>query len=224
VSGLVDTIRAIVRDELAGLRLLELGTVTRVHAREDDGSKNNHQVDVRLRTSGVELNRAAVAVDRLGVAALPAEGDLVVVAFVAGDLNAPVVVGCVYDDQAHPPVGGPEEVVYQPPEESGSGVRRLHLELPNGSLITLEEDTLTVDWGGTSIVMANGGDVTIQAGGNIKLAAEGNIEIDAKGDVKATAQANLEMQGISAKVEGQAEAKVKGAQVSLAGNTQFSPA
>ena len=224
MSGLVDTIRAIVRDEMAHARLAELGTVTRVHAREEDGSKNNHQVDVRLRASGVELNRAAVVVGRLGISALPAEGDLVLVSFLDGDLNAPVVIGCVYDDQAHPPVGGPEEVVYQPPEDSASGIRRLHIELPNGSLITLDEDELTVDWGGTSVVLANGGDVTIQAGGNIKLAAEGNIEIEAKGNVKATAQGNLEMAGMTTKVEGQSEAKVKGAQVSLAGNTQFSPA
>ncbi len=42
--------------------------------------------------------------------------------------------------------------------------------------------------------------------------------------MKASAQGNLEATGVSAKVEGQAEAKIKGAQVSLAGNTQFSPA
>lgn len=224
MSELVDTIRAIVRDEVARARLPELGSVTLVHAREDDGSKNNHQVDVRLRDSGVELKRVGVAVDRIGVSALPAEGDLVVVAFMGGALNAPVVIGSLYDDQAHPPVAGPEEVVYQPPDDSASGVRRLHVELPNGSLVTLDEDTLTIDWGGTSIVLANGGDVTIEAGGNIKLSASGNVEIEAKGDVKASAQGNLEMTGVSSTVEGQAEAKVKGAQVSLAGNTQFSPA
>lgn len=223
MSDLIDTIRAVVRDEMGRKRHPELGTVTGVHP-SDGGDDPNHQVTVKLRGSGVELQRVAVAVDRLGAAVLPREGELVLVAFVDGDLNAPVVVGSLYDDQIQPPEAGPLEIVYQPPDDEDSAVRRLHIELPGGSLITLEDETLTVDWGGSSIVVARGGDVTISAGGNIKLSAEGDVEIEAKGNVKASAQASLEMKGTaSATLEGAGTAKVKGPSLTLAGNTQFSP-
>lgn len=222
MSDLIDTIRAVVRDELRRHRHSELGTVTAVHA--GNGSEDRHQVNVKLRDSGVELQRVAVSVNRLGCAALPREGELVLLSFVGGDVNAPVVVGSLYDDVIEPPEAGPLEVVYQPPDDEDSAVRRLHVELPGGSLITLEDERLTVDWGGSSIVVARGGDVTIQAGGNIKLSAEGDVEIEAKGNVKASALANLELKGsASAKLEGQGSTTVKGPVLSLAGTTQFSP-
>ena len=71
MSDMVDIIRAIVRDEMARRRSPELGLVTAVQSRDSDGSDNNHQVNVRLRASGVELQRVPVAAARLGLSLLP---------------------------------------------------------------------------------------------------------------------------------------------------------
>lgn len=224
MSDLIGTLRAIVRDELARMRAPELGTVTQVFPRDGDGSKNNHQVNLRLRGSGVELQRVPVAVGRLGLSALPREGDLMLVAFVGGDLNAPVALVSVYDDQVHPPVAQPFEVVYQPPDEADAGVRRVHLELPNGTAVTLGDDKLEVVLGGTTVVVGRDGDVAIEAQGKVRLASQGNLELEASGDLTLTAQGQLTLKGLSATLEGQSEAKVKGAKVGLAGMTEFSPA
>ena len=223
-ADLIGTLRAIVRDELARVQPPALAVVTQVRARDGDGSKNNHAVNVRLRGNGVELQHVPVAVGRLGLSALPQEDDLVLVTFAGGDLNAPIVVGCLYDDQAHPPVAQPHEVVYQPPDAGDSGVRRLHLELSSGATVTLGDDALTVLLGETSISIDRDGDVVIQAKGKVRLQAQGDVEAEATGNVSLTAQGALSLKGLSASVEAQTQASVKGAQIGLAGITQFSPA
>lgn len=222
MSDLIATLRAIVRDELARRYAPELGVVTQAFARDADGSKNNHQVNLKLRASGVELQRVPVAVSRLGLSALPNEGDLMLVAFVGGDLNAPVAVGCLYDDEAHPPVAQPHEVVYMPPDEEESGVRRFHLELANGGTVTLEDESLKITLGDTAVEVMKDGDVTIKAKGKLRMESQADIELEAQGAIKLTATGDLTAKGMSATVEGQSAAKLKGAQVSLAGMTQFS--
>jgi hypothetical protein len=239
VTELMATLRAIVRQELAKVRQPELGIVTQVHAHDGDDSPNNHQVNVRLRSSGVELQRVAVATARLGLSALPNENDLVLVTFVGGDLNLPVVVGCVYDDTAHPPTANLHEVVYQPPDDEDSGAKRFHLALPSGCTLTVQDEAVTVTMGDTSVVVNKDGDVTVnakgkvsvqsqsdvevQASGDLKVSADGNVELKASGDLKLEATGNASLKGMATTVEGQSEAKVKGPSVSLAGNTQFSP-
>jgi phage gp45-like len=223
VNDLVSLLRAIVRDELARTRLPELGTVTQVFPKSSDDGPDNHQVNLKLRSSGVELQRVPVTVSRLGLSALPNEGDLMVVAFVGGDLNAPVALGCLYDDQSHPPKADLHEVVYQPPDDEQSGVRRFHFELKNGDTVTFDDDKLDIKLGDTEVIVNKDGDVSIKAKGKIELSADGDIEVSGQGDVKISAQGSLLLQGQSVAVEGQSDAKVKGPSVTLAGNTQFSP-
>src|SRR5262249_36398626 len=173
--------------------------------------------------SGLELQRVPVTVDRLGLSALPNEGDLLMVAFADGDLNAPVAIGCLYDDTSHPPKAQLHEAVYQPPDDEDSCVRGLHLELQKGSTLTLHDDKLEIVFGDTSVVVNKDGDVTLQAKGKIAFTSQSDLELSAQGDIKLTAQGQLALKGMSATLEGQTEAKLKGAQVGLAGITQFSP-
>jgi len=222
VSDLVATLRAIVRHELAALRLPELGLVTEVFSREAEGSDNNHQVNVRLQGSGLEIQRAAVATGRLGLSALPRAGDLVVVGFLEGDLNAPIVLGSLYDEERRPPVAKGDEVVYQPPEDEADGVRRLHIELPGGATLTFEDATFALVAGETEVRIAKDGDVEVKAKGNVKVEAQGDIELAATGDLKLSAQGNVTVQGLSSTFEGTSQAKVKAPSLSLAGQTQFS--
>jgi hypothetical protein len=92
--------RAIIREELSRHRGTELGIVTEVFARDSESGDNNHQVSIRLRSTGVELQRAPVVVGRAGFSLLPRSGDLVVVSYVDGDMNAPVVIGSLYDSES----------------------------------------------------------------------------------------------------------------------------
>jgi uncharacterized protein involved in type VI secretion and phage assembly len=224
MSNLIPTLRAIIREELTRYRMPELGVVSGVFSKDSDSGDGNHQVNVTLRGSGVELQRAPVAVDRAGWSALPREGDLVVVSFLDGDLNSPVVLGTIYDNTLRPPKGAPLEVVYQPPDDEDASVRRFHLELPGGSSITYGDDKLTVTSGGTEIVVEKDGDVSVKSAGNVKIESQGDISLEAGGNVTVKAQQNVSVKGLAATLEGQGSTTVKGPSISVAGLTSFSPA
>jgi phage baseplate assembly protein gpV len=218
------TLRAIVRDELARIRPPELGVVTRAYAREDDSNDGNHQVSVRLGASGIELQRVPLTVTRAGWSALPNVGDLVLVTFVGGDLNAPIALGALYSDQAHPPVAKEHEIVYLAPDSDDSSLRRMHFELANGNTFTIKDETLEIVMGGTTLTVHKDGDIEIKSGGKVSFESDGDFSIKASGNVTIEAQSNLSLKGdSSATLEGTGQAQVKGAQVTLAGITQFNP-
>ena len=218
MSELIDTLRAIVRDELARLRPPELGIVVEVYANDADG--NNHQVDVRLRGSGVELKRAPVTVQRYGMSALPRVGDLVLVMFLGGDLNAPMVVGCVYDENTQPPEAAPGEIVYQVPDQGGE--RHLHVEMPSGMTCTVDDEAMKITAGGTEVMLEKDGKIQIKASGDIDIKSDGNISLEAGMDLVLKAALNVEIEGVAIKSQASAEAAIKAASISFGGLTQFS--
>jgi phage baseplate assembly protein gpV len=223
MSSLVQTLRAVVREELTRYRMPELGTVTKAFAKEDDSGDGNHQVNLTLRGSGVELQRVPVSVERAGWSALPREGDLVVVVFLAGDMNSAVVLGTVYSSKLRPPKAGPLEAVYQPPDEEDDAVRRLHVELPGGGTITLNDGKLKIVSGGTEVTLEKDGDVAVKSAGNVTIESQGDISLKADGNVSIEASQSLTLKGMSTTVEGQSSATLKGSSISIAGISSFSP-
>jgi phage baseplate assembly protein gpV len=221
MSDLIATLRAIVREELSRYRSTELGIVTEVFARDSDSGDNNHEVNIRLRSSGVELQRAPVVVGRAGFSLLPRSGDLVVVSYVNGDMNAPVVLGSLYDADSQPPVGKPEETVYQPAEAQDSSIRRFYMELPSGSKFTIDDDTVHLESGNTEITITRDGDVTVKSAAKVTVQSQGDISLEAGGNLSLSAQQDVKITGVSAILEGQSGATVKGSSISLAGITQF---
>jgi uncharacterized protein involved in type VI secretion and phage assembly len=222
MSLVVPVLRAVVRDELADVQPLQLGAVTSVVSNGDGSGAHNVEVNVRLHGSALELQRVPVVAGRIGLSAAPREGDTVVVAFVAGDLNGPVVLGSLYDDQQHPPKAEADEVVYEVPDDESSK-RRVEVVMPNGNKVTLLDENVTITMGGTTLDVAADGAVTIEAATDLLFKAKGDVKIEADGniDLKASSNATLKA-GASATVEGSASAKLKGASTTIAGNTSFS--
>lgn len=219
MSELIDTLRAIVREELSRTRSAELGIVVSVYA--NDGDANNHQVDVRLRASGVELKRAPVTVQRYGLSSLPMVGDLVLVMFLGGDLNAPMVIGCVYDENVQAPEANASEVVYQVPDEAGE--RHFHMELPSGTSITFDDEKIRLVSDGSEIEIEKDGTVKIVSAKDIELSAKGNISMQADQNIAIEAGQSLELKGsISVDLEAGADANVKAAILKFGGLAQFS--
>ena len=204
---------------MARTRCAELALVIQVYANGGEG--NNHQVDVRLRSSGVELKRAPVTVQRYGMSALPRVGDLVLVMFLGGVLNAPMVIGCVYDEDVQPPEAAEGELVYVVPDEAGE--KHLHIELPSGTTLTFDDEKVTLVSGETKIEIEKDGLMKIHSASNLQLSASGDISIEAGGDLKLAAATNIEMKGLAVKIEASAEAEVKAPSLKFAGTAQFSP-
>ena len=218
MSELIHTLRAIVRDELSRIRTSEMGIVVAVYPNDNDG--NNHQVDVRLRNSGVELKRAPVIVQRYGISALPNVGDAVLVVFLGGELNAPMVVGCVYNEEHNPPEAAAAEVVYHIPDQGGE--RHLYVELPSGMSITVNDESIQITAGGTEVQLEQDGDLKIVSAANIELQSQGDITLDASGKLNLKAGQDVSVQGLNVKNQADAQLECKGATLKLAGLTQFS--
>jgi len=212
----VPALQAVVRDELAAMRPVDLGVVTVAHTNEGGTGDSNLAVDLRLRGSALELQRVPVAVGRLGVSAVPRPGDLAVVAFVGGAVDGAVVIGFVYDDETRPADAGADEVVYVVPDDARDGARRLAVELPNGNTLTVEDSKASVTLGGTTLTVEADGAITLEAAGDLVLKAGGKVAIEASGDVSVA--------GSKVAIEAQAAASIKGASVKLAGPTDFSAA
>jgi uncharacterized protein involved in type VI secretion and phage assembly len=238
-QDLYGVIQAIVKAELSGLHITQLGEVTDQFSHESDGDQNNYQVSVMLRDSGIALPRVSVATQQIGSVALPRIGDLVIVQFIGGDLHHPVITGRVYNDVDRPPVAKPDEWVFETRDPEESSTRRFTAVFPNNNSITVMDDQATIVMGDSTLTLKNDGTLELSGKGDISLKADGNILIEAGGDLKMEAKGNTQLKagadllaegsmnaalkaGASVKVEGGVDGTLKGAMVTVAGMTNFS--
>lgn len=212
MSTFIPLVTEVVRRELDAHRGVALGVVDT--ARTNDGGSGEHHLecDVRLHGSGLVLQSVPVAVARPGLSAVPRPGDLVVIGFVDGDINGAVLLGTLHAAGTPPPDAGPQEVVYAVPDSGGD--RRVEVQLPGGSKVTLTDAKLTVAMGSTSVTVEQDGDITLQAAGGITIKAGGSLSLEA--GTSAT------LKGATVTAEGSGSATLKGATTTISGTTQFS--
>jgi len=196
--SLYETIQKIVQQELGRIRTAELAVVQEQHPHASDGDRDNYACTVQLRDSGLVLKRVPVATGRIGSASIPAVGDLVLVQFIGGDVNAPVIVGSLYNDEDRPPVNADGQWVLHLPLGAGKAdaihvelqckdARSLVLKLGNGLEATLQDDDpvieLKVAGGNAKIQISRDGAMTVESSGNIEMKGSGNINIEAQGQL-----------------------------------------
>lgn len=205
---LYDSVARIARHEAGARPVASVGVVTGQFAHE---ATPDHAVSVRLRDSGIVLPRVPLAVGALGFAAMPAIDDLVLVAFLEGDWQAPVVVGRLYHPAQQPPRHADGQFVLRLP--SGASEPQLHCEvhadpasvslrLPGDVELRLEKDLLRLAVGKLQVLLegAGGGRLTLRAGDTqVTLKADGDIGLKTAGKMKLEA-AEIEIAG-SAKVK-----------------------
>lgn len=202
-AELLATIQAVVRHELARRCPAELAVVQEQHPHAADSDRDNYACTVVLRGSGLVLRRVPVATGRVGAAAIPAVGELVLVQFLGGDLNRPVITGSLYDDEDRPPANADGQLVLHLPSGAGEDEavrlvlstaerRELSIALGGGLSLALRDDDpaveLEVDGGAAKL--------TIARDGGIKLESRGNIAIEGA-EVSVTATGKLTLDGAS---------------------------
>ena len=119
----------VAQQEASKIYTTELGIVTAVfpHAAEDD--KDNYQCSIKLKNKKLpngqdfELRQVPLTTQHLGLANIPQVGDLVLVTFIGGDINAPVIIGRLYNDQEQPPVNKPQEFLLQHNQTEGGKLK-----------------------------------------------------------------------------------------------------
>lgn len=164
MSDAAAAIRAIVRDELAALRLPDVAVVTSVFAHTGDDDGHNHECNVQLREGSLELRKVPIATPHVGMVSAPQVGDLVLLAYVGGDPNRAVVVGRLYSEKASPP-------------KHAEGEWRVESPLAGASSIAIDQDESVVVTAGKTIV-------TIRKDGAVEVAGEADLKIEVKGKVE----------------------------------------
>jgi uncharacterized protein involved in type VI secretion and phage assembly len=214
MTNLYETIRRIVQEELCTLRTAELAVVQEQHPHAADGDTDNYGCTVVLRNSGIVLAQVPVATPRIGHASIPAVGNLVLVQFLGGDINAPVIVGSLYNDEERPPLNDDGQMALHLPLGAADGdavklllqsgdTRAIELALGSGLTLQLQDDDPVVK------LEVDGGKATVQ------IDRDGAVSVKAQGDVTVETQGNLSVKATEIKVEAQATLTLKGATVNI---------
>lgn len=224
MSRLAEAVRAFARHEIQRQTWCELGVVTAVTA---GGGPDAHTCAITLKDSGAVLPRVERVVGLTGAAALPREGDVVVIAFPRGDLASAVIVGTLYGSPRRPPAFELDEAVLQWPGDvddpeseavvvrvSGGDPRGLKIDL-GGDLavqVGIADGEIRLVTGDVRVRLSRGSDsdgrVQVEAGGSV-------VTLDQDGDVTVEAKGDLVLKGTNVAIEGSAEVTINGASVGI---------
>ena len=183
-SNIVEVIRNIAQMEIKKIHTMELGIVTSVFPHASDSDKDNYECNIRLKDKGVELRKVPVATQQIGFVNILHTGDLVLVSFIGGNINSPIIVGRLYNEIDRPPTSEQEEIVYKPPYTKDTSLRRLNIVLPEGTVnVEFHDDMISVIVGKSSITATDTGEIQIKSEGvqqKISIVADGDVSIEAQ--------------------------------------------
>lgn len=226
MSTLVGIIQQIVREELRGLHVAELGVVERngLHPHASGSDKDNYACDVRLKNSGLLLQQVPVTTGHIGTAAIPNEGDLVLLGFSHGDVNQPVILGRLYNDADRPPLNRADQIIFRQPlaEPDDETVkaeisnlrdrtppRLILIEMTPKIRVRIQDDEIVAEAGESRLTLSQPGGrdgrVVLEAGrSRITLDQDGDITIDAGGNITlTTATGDVSISGMNVSIRSQ---------------------
>ena len=215
---IVNTLQEIIRHEMRNLRIAELGLVEAVYPHSASGDGDNYGCDVRLKNSGLLLKRVPVATGHIGTAAIPNIDDLVLLTFDKGDINQPIIIGRLYNDEDRPPLNKPDEVIFRLPlakadnktikaairnHQDQAEPREMIIEMPPQITVRISDGAVRATAGKTEMILeqpnSSGGAVTVVTGRT-------KITMDQDGDVtvaKLLEQNKASVKGFSRLVVGE---------------------
>ncbi len=226
MSRLIEILKAIARHEVNRRPWCELAVVTSNF--DDADGADSHTVSVKLKDSGLALPRVPMASFATGAAALPRQGDVVVLALPRGDLASAVVVGQVYSDQRRPPKFSRDEVAIVWPGDASDpdndavdfritangSTRSLTIKIGGAkdAAIEVTEGSIDLAAGGVDVKLEHSsgsdGKVTITGGGSkITLAQDGDVSLETSGTLK--------LKAASVKIEADASVTINGQTVGI---------
>jgi hypothetical protein len=109
MESIVGVMKRVAEQEVQRILTTELGIVTAVFPHSDKNDKDNYHCSVKLKQhkrpdgQALELRNVPVATPYMGLVCIPNINDLVLVNFIGGDINAPIVTGRLYNDADRPP-------------------------------------------------------------------------------------------------------------------------
>ncbi len=207
-NALLETIRQVVRQEMQRNQSSTLAIVQEQH------TEGEYACSVQLRDSEIVLKKVPIATARMGLASIPAVNDMVLLQFINGDINRPVIIGSLYNDEDLPPENSDGQWVCQLPLGAGDGegvqmvangedAPSLAINIGSALQLTLQDDdpVVTIDVGSGSATL------TIDSDGTLSINGGRGITFEAGTD--------LVLKGANVKIEGSGEVAVKGSVINL---------
>lgn len=220
MDSIVGVMKKVAEQEARKIYTTELGIVTAVfpHASNDD--KDNYQCSIKLKNKkqpdgkDFELRKIPIATPHLGMVNIPNIGDLVLVTFISGDINAAVIIGRLYNEPDQPPMNHEKELLLQHSLQEGGRLKidtdgvvtltsknektiltvkdeevsattdKSNITCKQGD-ITLKNDRCTISLSGDSITIDNGScKIKLEAAGITIDAANSNVTVKSMGSIK----------------------------------------
>lgn len=206
MESIVEVMQKVAQQEAGKIYTTELGIITAIFPHTSENDSENYQCSLKLKNKklpngkDLELRKVPVMTPHLGLANIPNVGDLVLVTFIAGNINAPVIIGRLYNDEDIPPINQPQEFLLQQNPKEGAKFKIdaesvITITSKNQqNEITIDEEKITavtekcnITLEGDNATMANeqcqvslsGGNVTIDNGSCKITVTNGGITIDA---------------------------------------------
>jgi phage baseplate assembly protein gpV len=189
MDSVVGVMKKVAEQEARKIYTTELGIVTAVFPHASKSDKDNYQCSVKLKNKkqpdgkDFELRKIPIATAHLGLVNIPNIGDLVLITFIGGDVNAPVMIGRLYNDPDQPPVNKEKEFLLQH-DLKGGGSLKIDAEgvvtltsKNEKNIITVKDDEVTAVTDKSSLTL-KGGDVTIKNDQSKITLSGGNVTID----------------------------------------------
>lgn len=213
---LVSLIKSVVQSELSSQQPSAFGVVDSLHL-PDAAGMTQYACDVRLQGSTAVYQKVPVSSSYLGQLAPPLVGDVVVLQFIGGDPDAPVISGLMFSETVPAPEMAEGERLIRLPHSAApadqiemrqtagtNGSRIWRVTLPEGpelqmtdTAITaqLDDFALTLDADAGEATLTSGGvTFTLDGSGNATLTADGDITFEAGGTLTLKSSANTEIE------------------------------
>jgi len=146
-----------------------IGIMQKVAQNEaDENDKNNYQCSVQLKNrktsdgSDFELRKVPILTGHIGIVNIPNIGDLVLVTFVNGDINAPIITGRLYNEEDIPPISEENTMVLTQTES-------IKIETNSGTLVEIDKDG--------NVKITASGDIIMQEGDKGAARKDDSVEV-----------------------------------------------
>jgi uncharacterized protein involved in type VI secretion and phage assembly len=208
MDSIVGVMKRVAEQEAQRIHTTELGVVSAVFPHADEGDKDNYQCSVKLKNkkqadgTDFELRQVPVATPYMGLAAIPNVGDLVLVSFIGGDINAPVIIGRLYNDEDRPPANKSKEFLLQHDIKDGGSIKLdeegkvIITSKSKKNIFTLEDEKISLVSEKFSLVIDISGEkISISSDKDLELAAtNGKLSISAN-EVEITSKSAMTLKG-----------------------------
>ena len=159
-----------------------------------------------------------IAVAVPGQAATPRAGDLVVLLFADGDVNAPVVIGTLYHADLAPPEHGEGDVVFALPVGEPDPAFRAVLRGADPKLtVTMGDVEIVAD--DTKVHVRTGdAEATVEAAGNGRIElriGDASATLTGRSDIVLKTGGKLSLQADDVEIKGQSSVTIAGARVEV---------